>query len=120
MAEEPSAKLSVDRVNDVAVQDPVAMLYDELRSQLTCTLCHGIFAHPVVNTMCGHVFCDGCINADIEGWPLPSAPPGTKAKKAAFQCPTCKLPCFKWALRPAAPIANALDAWRQMRAARPN
>jgi hypothetical protein len=94
--------------------------YEALAELLKCPLCSGLLSQPVVNTMCGHVFCDACINASIEGRPIPRAvvpadTPPPKNKRATFECPTCKLPCFRWSLKPAAPLVNTLEAWRRLR-----
>lgn len=55
-----------------------------LEEHLTCAICYGIFSHPVALT-CGHVFCEGCVQAVYEG----------KPEKYRLSCPLCRKPCDK-------------------------
>lgn len=55
-----------------------------LEEHLTCAICYGLFSHPVVLT-CGHVFCEGCVQAIYEGQP----------EKYRLHCPLCRKRCDK-------------------------
>ena len=98
--------------------------YELLRGLITCPICAQIFVDPVLNTACGHVFCDECVNAVVEGGSSPRVKltdSGKKApRKATLACPTCKAPCFRWTLQRATPIGNILDVWAALRRADAN
>lgn len=55
-----------------------------LEENLTCAVCYDIFSHPVALT-CGHVFCEGCVQAIYE----------EKPEKYKLSCPLCRKPCDK-------------------------
>eukprot|EP00759_Apiculatamorpha_spiralis_P048155 PhF_6_TR43502/c0_g1_i1/m.66781 len=66
-------------------------------SLFTCSVCSRVLHDPMMNSMCGHIHCKGCLRKAIEGKAGGNSNKGTKSLKNL--CPICHGPAFLFETR---------------------
>ena len=84
---------------------------DLCSSLFLCTLCRELFDIPMLNTVCGHIFCRRCISHCIEK----GIPHGRRGRITRNLCPTCHGPAFLWQMCRLYVLENCVSLLRASR-----
>jgi len=83
------ADLPNTKLNDYNYEqgfDESLLVNSEFADCFSCPICHGIPRNPIELTFCGHLFCECCLEKQIEAYKLEE-----DEECAVLQCAVCKV-----------------------------